>query len=75
MDAGLRKFAQVAVRTENVGVTSMERGDGDGTAPVDEMLGEFADLGWRQDVTGLLANLVEARQLLIRVYGSGNQGG
>mgnify|MGYP001381450889 CR=1 FL=1 len=65
MDAGLGEFAQVAVRTENVNVTGMERGDGDGTAPVDEVLGEFADLGWRQGVAGLLADLVEAGLLLI----------
>ena len=40
----------------------VERWDGYGAAPVDEVLGIFPDLAEGEDVVGLLCNLVESEK-------------
>lgn len=59
----LREFGEVAVRREDVEVASVERWDGNGTTPEDEVLGILADLAKSEDVA--LANLIESAVCLV----------
>lgn len=60
LQTGSWKESRVAVGGEDVHVPHVERRDGDGSAPEDEMLREFADLGQRERVA--LTGLIEPRQ-------------
>ena len=54
----LGEFAEVAVGGEDVEVAGVERRNGDGAAPEDEVLSVFADLTEREDVA--LAYLIKS---------------
>lgn len=56
--ASTREEAKVRVGRQNIYVPRMQRRDRDASPPEDEVLGVFADLGWRK--AAALAYLMES---------------
>lgn len=54
----LGQLGEIAIGGENINVTGVERGNGDGAAPENEVLGIFANLAERENIA--LADLIEA---------------
>lgn len=61
LGCSLGELAGIAVWADDIHVPGMERWDGDGAAPEDKVLGKSSHLSWREDVAGLLANLIEGK--------------